>query len=83
MKKRVQETGEPKLVFVEIGPLTFHGTKAEIRRQEFRVKKDIDDLVRNYLRVGKRNEAVCTSMEPIRDKDGKVMIGWLSKESGL
>lgn len=81
--KRKQEEGTPKLIFVEIGPLTFHGTKAEIRRQEFRMKKDIDELVREYLRVGKRNGAVCTSLEPIRDKDGKVMIGWLSKESGL
>lgn len=79
MTKRKQETGEPKTIWVEIGPLTFHGTKAEIRKQEFTIKREIDELVRDYLRVGKRNEAVCTIMEPIRDKDGKVMIGVMSK----
>lgn len=83
MQKRKQETGEPMTIWIEIGPITHHGTKAEIRRSQFRLKNDLDQLVRDYLRVGKRNETVCTIMEPKRDKDGKVMIGVLSKDSGL
>lgn len=72
--------GQPKTIWVEIGPLTFHGpSKASVRMSEQRTRQEIDQLVRDYLRVGKRNAVVNTTMEADHDKNG-VMVGAISKQ---
>lgn len=75
-----QVDGEPQTIWIEIGPLTFHGpSKASVRMNQMRVKRELDQLVRDYLRVGKRNAVVSTFMEADK-KDGTVMVGAFSKQ---
>ena len=61
-QKRKQEDGTPKTITIEVGPLTCHGTKSEIKRAESAMKGDLDAMVRQYLAVGKRSKVVTTTL---------------------
>ena len=79
MKKAQRGAGEPKTIWIEVGPLTCHGSKADILSMERKIKNDLDDMVRQYLSVGKRSKVVVTHLEPER-VDGKVTIAMMSKK---
>lgn len=56
--------GEPKTIVIKVGPVTCHGpSKASVQRNEQRLKRDLDALVRQYMAVGLRNPVVQSIVE--------------------
>lgn len=51
--------GTPKLYTITVGPITSHGNgPQQIKNSERRIRDEMDDLIRKYWQVGKRNKAV-------------------------
>ena len=56
--------GKPKSIVVEVGPITHYGrTDAERKQMERRTLRDIEGLVRDYVRVGPRSKVVRARIE--------------------
>jgi hypothetical protein len=52
--------GEAQTIVISVGPITHHGTPAQVLSSKRQMKRDLDKMVRDYLKVGKRNAVVKT-----------------------
>ena len=58
------EPGTPKLLVIEVGPITSYGFgPADVRRMEREMLFALDSRARDYMRVGPRSNVVRSRIE--------------------